>query len=246
MTTDPSNNNDKPQNKIGGKPPVDEVQKTVRRVVQLLVIGFVLVVAIALVKMMVMDWAHEQDRASGALKEQAASQVEGVQGMKLGGAFELTRHDGETVSYASLMGYPHIIFFGFTYCPDVCPTELGAIANAIDAIGPEATKDLRVLYITVDPERDTPEQMANYVVMFHEKIEGLTGTPAQIEKVKKLYKVYSQKVESDELSDYTVDHSAFVYMFDNQGNLHSMYRSGTPMPELKQGIVSLLEASSSQ
>lgn len=171
------------------------------------------------------DQLEQTQKSSGA--------VEGVRGLKLGGDFTLTRHDGQVVTQADYEGHPKLIFFGFTYCPDICPTELGMITRILNDMPEEKTDDLKVLFVSVDPERDSPEQLREYVGLFHDKIEGLTGTQEQINHMKELYRVYSAKVQTEEMSDYTVDHSAFLYFFDEDDNLLAMYRAGTPEEEVR-------------
>lgn len=227
-----------------------DIQKTIRNIVWVIVIGIVVVVFLTIAQMMIMKWAKDKDAAMDISGQEivattgdtapVSTGVEGVAGMQIGGDFTLTRHDGEIVIYADLKDTPHVMFFGFTYCPDICPTELALLANIMEDLGEEAVKDLRVIFVSVDPERDDVEQMKNYVSLFHSKIEGLSGTPEQVENIKKKYRVYSAKVQTPEMSDYTVDHSSFLYMFDRSGQLQSMYRSGAQKQDVTNGIKSLL------
>ncbi len=231
-------------------PQAKEIQKTIRNIIWVVVIGVVVVVVLTIAQMMIMKWAKDQDASmSGTTQEVVATTseqapqsngVEGVAGMQIGGDFTLTRHDGEIVTYADLKNTPHVLFFGFTYCPDICPTELALLANIMEDMGQETVKDLRVIFVSVDPERDDVEQMKSYVSLFHPKIEGLTGTPEQIDDIKKKYRIYSAKVQTPEMSDYTVDHSSFLYMFDRSGQLQSMYRSGAQKEDVQKGIEQLL------
>lgn len=163
-----------------------------------------------------------------------------IAGASIGGAFELTRHDGEVVTDQDLQGTPYLIFFGFTYCPDICPTELATMTRMLKTLRQDQRDHLRVLFVSVDPERDTVEQMKDYMSLFHEKIEGLTGTPAQIEKIKKAYRVYSAKVQTESMSDYTVDHSAFIYFFDSKGQLRHIFKTNTPEADMKEAILPYL------
>ena len=133
----------------------------------------------------------------------------------VGGSFELVNGAGETVTHADFEGRPFVIFFGFTHCPDICPTSLFEMAQWIDELGPAADR-LRFAFVTVDPERDTPAVMRDYVGAFSDHIIPLTGTPAQVEQVLDAYRVYAKKVPLDG-DDYTMDHSAFVYLMDAQG-----------------------------
>jgi protein SCO1/2 len=133
----------------------------------------------------------------------------------VGGPFELVNGAGETVTQADFAGRPFVIFFGFTHCPDICPTSLFEMAQWIDELGP-AAQELRFAFVTVDPERDTPAVMRDYVAAFSERIIPLTGTPAQVDRVLDAYRVYAKKVPLDG-DGYTMDHSAFVYLMDADG-----------------------------
>ncbi len=137
----------------------------------------------------------------------------------VGGPFELINGTGETVTEADFAGKPFAIFFGFTYCPDVCPTSLFDMAGWIDALGEDAD-EMRFAFVTVDPERDTPEVMTAYVGSFSDRIVPLTGNAEQIAAVVETYRVYARKVPL-EGGDYTMDHSAFVYLMGDDGRYRS-------------------------
>ncbi len=144
----------------------------------------------------------------------------------IGGPFELISHEGETVTQRRFSGKHMLVFFGFTHCPDICPAKLNAISVALDRLGPLA-EEVTPIFVTVDPERDTPERMAQYVSNFSSQIVGLTGTPEQIRKAAKAYRVYYAKVEMpDSASGYLMDHSAFTYLMDEEGEYvtHFAYR----------------------
>lgn len=134
----------------------------------------------------------------------------------VGGPFKLVDDGAQPVTEAVLKGKPSLVFFGFTHCPDVCPTALFEMSEIFRALGPDADK-AQAFFITVDPERDTPEIMKSYVSSFVPQIHGLTGTPEQIEVVKKEYRVFSRKVPLKD-GDYTMDHTAVVYLMDKAGN----------------------------
>jgi protein SCO1/2 len=133
----------------------------------------------------------------------------------VGGPFTLIGTDGQTVTDADFAGRPRAMFFGFTHCPDVCPTTLAEADAWLKALGP-AGEDLAIIFVSVDPERDTPELMKSYLSAFDPRLVGLTGTPEQIAAVTKAYRVYARKVEL-EGGDYTMDHSAAVLLFDKNG-----------------------------
>jgi protein SCO1/2 len=133
----------------------------------------------------------------------------------VGGPFSLTDQNGKTVTDADFKGEPFLVFFGYTHCPDVCPTTLFEMSEVLKRLGPDADRTA-ALFISVDPERDTPEVLKRYVSSFHPRIFGLTGTPQQIEAVKKAYRVYAKKSESKD-GDYTMDHTAVVFLMDKDG-----------------------------
>lgn len=135
--------------------------------------------------------------------------------VKLGGPFELVNQDGVKVTEEIFKNRNHALFFGFTNCPDICPTTLLDVSGWLKNLGDDGDK-VDFYFITVDPERDTAEFLNDYVSAFDERITGLTGTPEEIAKVVSSYKVYSQRVALDD-DDYTMDHSAFVMLFNRDG-----------------------------
>lgn len=135
---------------------------------------------------------------------------------RFGGPFSLTRHDGEPITDQDLLGRPHAVFFGFSHCPEVCPTTLFEAAGWKEKLGDRAD-DFGVYFFTVDPERDTPEFLSEYLEAFDGKITGITGTPEDMTEVMRHYRVYARKVPLDD-GDYTMDHSATVYLIDAEGN----------------------------
>jgi protein SCO1/2 len=134
-------------------------------------------------------------------------------------AFRLTDHEGRPVGPEDLIGRPSMVFFGFTYCPDVCPTTLSDISGWLDDLGAQA-ETMNVIFITVDPERDTGEAMAEYVGYFHPAIRGWTGTPEQIAQAAAGFRVTYEKVPV-EGGDYTMNHTASVFLFDAEGRFVS-------------------------
>lgn len=133
----------------------------------------------------------------------------------IGGAFELVDTAGRTVTDRDLLERPSVVFFGFTYCPDVCPTTLGALTTAMQALGP-AADDLNVVFISVDPERDTPEQLGLYLSHFDPRIRGLTGSPEAVARAASAYRAYYRKTPLED-GGYTVDHTSMLYLFDRDG-----------------------------
>jgi protein SCO1 len=133
----------------------------------------------------------------------------------IGGPFSLTDQNGRTVTDKDLRGHPFLVFFGFTHCPDVCPTSLFEISEVLGKLGPDAQK-VSAVFVTIDPERDTPTAMKDYLASFNPHLVGLTGDPAAIAAVAKEYRVYVKKVPLDN-GDYTMDHTALVYLMDKDG-----------------------------
>jgi protein SCO1/2 len=134
-----------------------------------------------------------------------------------GPTLELVDQSGRPFSGAALVGRPYAIFFGFTHCPDVCPTTLLIISNALQRLGPQADR-LSILFVTVDPERDTPEELRQYLASFDTRITGLTGTEAQIAAAARGWKAYHNKILEDD-GTYTIVHSAYVYLMDRANRL---------------------------
>ena len=133
----------------------------------------------------------------------------------IGGPFKLTDQSGKTVSDADMKGRPFLVFFGYTHCPDVCPTTLFEVAEVLRALGPDSG-GASMLFITVDPERDTPAAIKDYLSSFGPLMRGATGDAAAIAAVEKAYRVYAKKVPTDN-GEYSIDHTALVYLMDKQG-----------------------------
>jgi protein SCO1 len=137
------------------------------------------------------------------------------QASAVGGPFKLIDQNGRTVSEQDMAGKPFLVFFGFTHCPDVCPTTLFDISEVFRKLGPDADR-AAALFITVDPERDTPEAMKSYLSSFDPHLRGLTGDEAAVDGVIKAYRAYTKKVPNPDGS-YTMDHTALVYLMDKDG-----------------------------
>jgi protein SCO1 len=133
----------------------------------------------------------------------------------IGGPFQLTDQSGQTVTDREMQGRPTLIFFGFTHCPDVCPTSLFEISEVLRAMGQDADK-VNAYFISVDPERDTADAMKDYLSSFDPHLKGLTGPPQDLAKVISEYRVYAKKVPLKD-GDYTMDHTALVYLMDREG-----------------------------
>jgi protein SCO1/2 len=139
----------------------------------------------------------------------------------IGGPFQLTDQAGRTVTEKNMQGRPTLIFFGFTHCPDICPTSLFEISEVLRAMGKDADR-VNAYFISVDPERDTTEAMKDYLSSFDSHLEGLTGNPDQIAKVISAYRVYARKVPLKD-GDYTMDHTALIYLMDRDGRFVSPF-----------------------
>jgi protein SCO1/2 len=139
----------------------------------------------------------------------------------IGGPFQLTDQNGKTVTDKNLKGKPTLIFFGYTHCPDVCPTSLFEISEVLRAMGKDADK-VNAIFISVDPERDTPAAMKDYLSSFDPHLEGLSGDPAETAKVITSYRVYAKKVPTKD-GDYTMDHTALIYLMDRDGRFVSPF-----------------------
>jgi protein SCO1/2 len=133
----------------------------------------------------------------------------------IGGPFQLVDHNSKPITDQDLKGKPFLVFFGFTHCPDVCPTTLFEVSEVLRALGPEG-KGVRALFVTVDPERDTPEKLKDYLSSFDPRVIGVTGDPQAIAAMEKSYRVYAKKVPLDG-GGYTMDHTAIVYLMDKNG-----------------------------
>jgi protein SCO1/2 len=144
----------------------------------------------------------------------------------IGGPFQLIDQDGHAVTDRTFAGKPSVIFFGYTSCPDICPTTLADLTNWLKALGPTANK-LNVLFITIDPQRDTPAHLREYLSSFDPRIRGLTGTNEQIAAVAKEYRVYYKRIEEED-GNYTMDHSGAVYLMDRAGHFVAPLSSQTP------------------
>jgi protein SCO1/2 len=166
----------------------------------------------------------------------SADRVESSGTALIGGPFSLVGEDGKTVTDRDFRGRNMLVFFGFTHCPDICPAELQVIAQALDRLGDMGPKIVPI-FITLDPERDTPKAMADYVKSFGPNFVGLTGSPEAIAAAAKAYRVAYTKVENKASSDdYSVDHSALVYLMDTQGKYLTHFAYGTSAEDMAKNL----------
>jgi cytochrome oxidase Cu insertion factor (SCO1/SenC/PrrC family) len=158
----------------------------------------------------------------------------------VGGPFTLVDHTGKRVTDQDFRGKFMLVMFGFTFCPDVCPTELQLISAALDKLGPKADRVVP-LFISIDPERDTPAQLALYVKSFHPRLVGLTGTPAELEAATKAYRVYVRKVpDPKSTAGYTMDHSALIYVMGTDGAYRTHFTPGISVDALAERLGKML------
>jgi protein SCO1/2 len=182
-------------------------------------------IAAAIIALRVRDRATVEATVPGQIR--VGSDVD------IGGPFSLTDQNGKRVTEGDFAGRFMLIYFGYTYCPDVCPTELNTMALALDQLG------IRVrivpVFITIDPDRDTPEQLKSYLASFGSDFVGLTGSADEIARVAKEYRVYYKKAEG-EGSDYLMDHTSLIYFVGPDDKLKALFRTGTSPEDLAQGI----------
>lgn len=142
-------------------------------------------------------------------------------GATIGGDFNLTNSEGETVRWTDFKGSYRIVYFGFAYCPDICPTDVQRFTQALSLVSeddPKLASKIQPMFISIDPERDTPEVLAEFTSAFSDDLIGLTGTPAQIKAAADAFKVYYERGEDTNGGGYLMNHSNVTYLFDPQGN----------------------------
>ena len=162
-----------------------------------------------------------------------------VTGLDYAKDFALTDHTGKPRTLADFKGKAVVVFFGYTQCPDVCPTTMVEMANVMKELGPDADR-VQVLFVTVDPERDTQEILSQYVPAFDKRFLGLRGDAQQTEKVAKEFKVFYQKVPGKQPGSYTMDHTAGSYVYDPQGRIRLFVKHGQGPQTLAQDLKLLL------
>lgn len=159
------------------------------------------------------------ERALGKKGDVTTTRVAGV---KIGGPFSLIDQDGRTVDESILAGKYNLVYFGFTFCPAICPTELQKMNVVLGQLGPLAGQ-VQPVFITIDPERDTPAVMKTYVAQFNPRLIGLSGSVDNVQAALKAYKVYARKVDDPAMTEYTMDHSSYIYFIGPDGALLGMY-----------------------
>lgn len=161
----------------------------------------------------------------------------------IGGEFEMLDHDGKTVTAANFRGKHMLIYFGYTFCPDVCPTELQVMTGALEQLG-EKAKNIQPVFVSVDPARDTPKIMKDYVSNFYPGMIGLTGSPEQVSKIAKLYRVYySKAAEAGAAEDeYAMDHSSIMYLMGPDGSFVKHFSYGTDPKKLAKNLAEAIKS----
>ena len=172
--------------------------------------------------------------------QRTVSSVPGA--VSVGGPFSLTDTTGKPVTDATYRGRWMLVYFGYTFCPDVCPTELQTVSAALDKLGPDASK-IVPLFITIDPERDTVATLADYVKLFDDRLIGLTGTDAQIAAAARAYRVYYARATPKDSTNYLMDHSSFLYLMGPDGQFRTLFRPGTTAAELADALRTRMQAS---
>lgn len=165
-------------------------------------------------------------------------------GYNKGTHFTLTSHTGEPFDTKTDIQDFALVFFGFTHCPAICPTELQKMAVVLDSLDEDTKAKLTPIFITIDPERDTVDVMQSYIPQFHEDIIGLTGNVADIQAVLDGWKVYAAKVNDPQFSEYTMDHSTYSYLVDKDMNIKALFRLKTSAAEITTAIESIMDQSS--
>ena len=173
--------------------------------------------------------------AQESVAEAAAQTEQKVAGSSVGGSFTLTDHNGNQVTEKSWPGKKKLVFFGFTYCPDVCPAGLEKLTTVLEALG-DSAGEIQPLFISTDPKRDTPERMKEYLADYDASFVGLTGTEEQIEHAKSAYKVYAAKADGGDAENYLINHSAYIYLMSEDDRLLTIFGS-SETPETMVGKI---------
>ncbi len=165
----------------------------------------------------------------------------------IGGPFTLVDSKGDTVTQKTLMGRYALIYFGYTYCPDICPTSLASIARALDLLAetdPVAAQMVQPVFISIDPERDTPEAVGDYVAAFSPRLIGLTGTAEEVAEAAKAYRVFYQKVQPEGASDYLMDHASTIFLMSPTGEYVTHFAHTATPDEIAETLEKVISGAS--
>jgi protein SCO1 len=207
---------------------------------------FSIITALALV-MTVPAYAHSHEghehKPIAEVRDGGSRPDPDAKPMQVGGPFELWNQDGKLVNEKILLGKYSLIFFGFTYCPDICPTELQTALEAKAELSPAAAEKTQIIFITIDPARDTPKVIKAYLAQMSDGLIGLTGTNEQIATAAKAYKVYYAKAADTAADgkDYLMDHSGFLYLMGPDGQFLKAYAAGVDPADLVNSLKSLVK-----
>lgn len=168
----------------------------------------------------------------------SSDSVSGV--ARVGGPFTLVDHNGQTRTEADFLGAYSLVYFGYTYCPDACPTALGIMTEALNRLDEQQLAKIQPVFISFDPQRDTVEALKGYVPLFHPKLIGLTGTPEQTKAAAKAYRVYYVKVASENQNDYLVDHTSYIYLMSPEGKFIKHFSESGGVAALSDFLASTL------
>lgn len=158
----------------------------------------------------------------------------------IGGPFTLQTHTGEAATEQILLGHYSLVYFGFTYCPDICPMTLQIVADAMELIPGQKSELVQPVFITLDPARDTTDIMSSYVSNFHPRMVGLTGSPEQVKQAADAYRVFYRNTPIGDEGDYTVDHSGFLYLMNRSGRYIDHFRKDVTVEQLSARLRELL------
>ena len=150
--------------------------------------------------------------------------------------YSLINQDGEPVSEKTYADTYQLVYFGFTFCPEICPTELQKMTVALNELESSVLEKIQPIFITVDPVRDTPEVMKEYLKSFHPRFVGFTGTEDTVDVAIDGFKIYAAKVDDPSLSDYTINHSSYIYLIAPSGDLIALYKKEDSADDIAQGI----------
>lgn len=197
---------------------------------------FVIILAVTVMAVMGVLKTREPKPVSGKAWEGASQDV--GDRPAIGGAFELVDQNGKIRTEKDFLGRPTLFYFGYTYCPDICPMALGNLSELLQEVGRD---QLNVVFITIDPDRDTVDQLKSYSRNFDPSIVMLSGTPAQLQRAMKAWHVYAAKVKDPGMTDYVMDHSSIIYVMDAEGHYVKSFNHQTPAAEMKAGLEGVIE-----
>lgn len=183
-----------------------------------------------------------QQREAPTISAGLVEREETTETITIGGPFNMVTHEGQSVTEQDFNGVYKLFFFGYTFCPDVCPFELATMSQALDILEEQGQSldNIQPIFVSVDPERDDVASLAAYMPAFHSKFIGLTGTQTQVDGIKRAYNIYSAKAESEASSDYLVNHSSLIYLMGPDGAFIRYFPPKRPPEEMAAGLAEIL------